>query len=210
MNVKNVGPGNVTVRGSNGLTVHLTPNGMAHIGTVATGICDYALTHCRLERRATPLATKRLHSAPGPGQFADVWRIYFALDWHNYNRRKAERLCGYAFSPRPTRIGCVIGNIQATCDIFAPRHWRYQSTPGLVDHGRTTFQAADGRRQCGRSSDSLLYLQVYCDRLSSCRLDHRQEPRWPGSRFREVLHSYSAMGHLMIERRGWSITANDV
>jgi hypothetical protein len=37
VNVRNLGPGKVTVRGNNGFTIHLMPNGMAHIGTVATG-----------------------------------------------------------------------------------------------------------------------------------------------------------------------------
>jgi hypothetical protein len=41
VDVKNPGPGSVTLRGNNNFTVHLSPNGMVHARTVATG---YATT----------------------------------------------------------------------------------------------------------------------------------------------------------------------
>jgi hypothetical protein len=37
VDVKNLGPGSVTLQGNNGFTVHLKPNGFVHIRSVGTG-----------------------------------------------------------------------------------------------------------------------------------------------------------------------------
>lgn len=41
VDIKNLGPGSITLQGNNGFTVHLTPNGFVHIRSVGTG---YAVT----------------------------------------------------------------------------------------------------------------------------------------------------------------------